>query len=402
MRVGGTQVRDVRVARVGSRPATGRGLRRLVGVGLLLVATSGVRADAQGTAVDAAVARARALVEAGNGRAGRLVLDSLVERAGVATPPLGELLYWRGLLAESSADAERDWRRLLLEVPMSPRAEDALLRLAQLEQLRGRPAGSRAYLEKLAREYPEPSSQARAHFWLAKAYFDENDRPRACGALDVVRQRVPSNAVELRAQAEDLRARCRGVTAVAPLVGGSGTTAARATEAPAPSPPPRSETRERDSLARVAGVRDSLRRDSLARVSAAREDSARAARERATREPTSPAAVAPPAVPAPAATVTGTPATGTPPSGVTAPASSAERPANARFSVQLAALNTRAQAEQFATRFRARGIEDVRVDGTAAPFRVRTGWFATRAQATTRLAEVKAKGLDGFVAELTP
>ena len=88
---------------------------------------------------------------------------------------MGELLYWRGLLAESGIDAERDWRRLLLEVPMSPRAEDALLRLAQLDLLRGHPADSRALLERMVRDYAEPSSQARAHFWLAKAWFDEND-----------------------------------------------------------------------------------------------------------------------------------------------------------------------------------------------------------------------------------
>ncbi len=80
---------------------------------------------------------------------------------------------------------------------------------------------------------------------------------------------------------------------------------------------------------------------------------------------------------------------------------SSARPANARYSVQLSALNTMRQAEQFAQRYRAQGI-DARVDGTVAPFRVRTGYFATRAQANARLAELKAKGYDGFVAELTP
>jgi cell division protein FtsN len=69
--------------------------------------------------------------------------------------------------------------------------------------------------------------------------------------------------------------------------------------------------------------------------------------------------------------------------------------------VQLSALNTMAQAEQFAQRFRTRGV-DARVDGTSAPYRVRTGYFATRAQATARLAELKRLGMDGFVAELTP
>ena len=60
-----------------------------------------------------------------------------------------------------------------------------------------------------------------------------------------------------------------------------------------------------------------------------------------------------------------------------------------------------ALAEQFVQRLRARNI-DARVDGTRAPFRVRTGYFATRAQANARLAALKQQGHDGFVAELTP
>lgn len=373
--------------------------RWVSGVGLLLGLVGGVSAlAAQGTAVDNAVGRARALVEAGNGRAGRLVLDSMVQEAGMSTPALGELLYWRGLLSESSSEAERDWRRLLLEVPMSPRAEDALLRLAQLEQLRGRPAASRALLERMARDYREPSSQARAHFWLAKAFFDENDRPRACGALDVVQRDAPESAVELRTQSNDLRTRCRGVTAIAPI-------AAPVVVAAAPSAAAMRDSVQRDSLQRdsvqrataqrEAAARDAAEREAAQRETAQREAAQREAaqreaaqreeqqREAALRDSLARVAAARPAAPPPAA------ATGT------------DRPANARYSVQLSALNTMAQAEQFVRRFRDLGI-DARVDGTSAPFRVRTGYFATRAQATARLTELKRAGHDGFVAELTP
>jgi cell division protein FtsN len=378
--------------------------RRLVCVAGAVCFLDATRLAAQAaTTVDQAVGRARALVEAGDGRAGRMVLDSLVRQAGVATPALGELLYWRGLLAESSADAERDWRRLLVEVPMSPRAEDALLRLAQLEQLRGRPAASRPYLERLARDFSEPASQARAHFWLAKAYFDENDRPRACGALDVVRQRVPSNAVELRAQAEDLRTRCRGVTATAPL---SATTAVASNDdqrAATLRDAQRRDSLVRDSTARAAqrqAEREQAEREATARAQREREERERSERERQERERTERERLereradrerttsAPPAP---------TPAQAAP---VVPPADGA-RPASARFSVQLAAVNTRADADRLVERFRGRGIE-ARVDGTGAPFRVRTGYFATRALANVRLAELKAKGLEGFIAELTP
>jgi len=347
---------------------------------------------AQGTAVDQAVGRARALVEGGNGRAGRLVLDSMVQEAGMSTPALGELLYWRGLLAESSSEAERDWRRLLLEVPMSPRAEDALLRLAQLEQLRGRPAASRTLLERLVRDYRDPSSQARAHFWLAKAWFDENDRPRACGALDVVQRDAPESAVELRTQSDDLRMRCRGVTAVAPIT--APVVVAAPSAAPGAIAAVNRDVVNRDSVQRDSVQRDSVQRDSVQRATAER---AAAQRELAARDAAAPV-VAQHAAERDSLTRVAAARTPPTPPAVTA---SPSRPATARYSVQLSALNTQAQAEQFAQRFRARGIE-ARVDGTSAPFRVRTGYFATRAQATARLAELKQQGHDGFVAELTP
>ncbi len=49
----------------------------------------------------------------------------------------------------------------------------------------------------------------------------------------------------------------------------------------------------------------------------------------------------------------------------------------------------------------ARGNQ-ARIDGTAAPFRVRIGRYETRAAATRALTEIKAKGIDGFVATVEP
>ncbi len=74
-------------------------------------------------------------------------------------------------------------------------------------------------------------------------------------------------------------------------------------------------------------------------------------------------------------------------------------PANAKFSVQLAAYDTRDEAERSAKRLESRGIE-ARVDGEVKPFRVRAGYYATRAQANAALATLKKQGLAGFVAEI--
>lgn len=291
------------------RAVGGLRARTLGLIALLLAATlawPGRALPAQDAiSLDQAIGRARALVENGDGRVGRQLLDSLVQRAASGSTELGELLYWRGLLSESGIGAERDWRQLLLEVPSSPRAEDALLRLAQLQLLRGRTAESRVFLERLVRDYADPASQARAHFWLAKGWFDDNDMPRGCGALEIARRSAPSSAVELRTQVDDMTTRCRGVTA---------------------------------------------------------------------------------------ATAT--------PVGASTPATGAV-PANARYSVQLAAYDRLDQAQAMVRRLATQNV-DARVDGTVAPFRVRTGYFRTPAEAAARLAEFKRRGQDGFVAELTP
>jgi N-acetylmuramoyl-L-alanine amidase len=67
------------------------------------------------------------------------------------------------------------------------------------------------------------------------------------------------------------------------------------------------------------------------------------------------------------------------------------------YSVQVAAYNRRAQADNLVTTLKARGYE-ARVDGDTAPFRVRIGRYATAKDAEAALKRIKAKGMTGFVA----
>jgi cell division septation protein DedD len=67
--------------------------------------------------------------------------------------------------------------------------------------------------------------------------------------------------------------------------------------------------------------------------------------------------------------------------------------------VQVAAFNTRPQANALAERLRGRGYQ-ARVDGTTAPFRVRIGRYPTRGAAAAALQEIKARGMDGFVTDV--
>ena len=70
-------------------------------------------------------------------------------------------------------------------------------------------------------------------------------------------------------------------------------------------------------------------------------------------------------------------------------------PAGARgYTVQLAAYDTRREAESMVARLTARGLE-ARITGSAAPFRVRVGRWTRRADAVAAQRDLAQKGFRG-------
>ena len=149
---------------------------------LLWTAAPTVIAQVPAKPTDPVFARAQALVSDGNGAAGRALIDSVI----AATPPMAPLypqaLFWRASLAASAADAESDYKHIVVDYPLAPQAADALLRLAQLELARGDRDGALAHLQRVPRDYPRSKSLARASYWMARVLFEKNDIPNACAA----------------------------------------------------------------------------------------------------------------------------------------------------------------------------------------------------------------------------
>jgi cell division septation protein DedD len=173
---------------------------------LLLLAALPAAARAQPPADSAVYARARQLVTDGDAAAGRAVVDSMLAAAAVGTPAYAEALYWRATLAERSSDAERDYRRLAVEYGTSPRGADALIRLAQLDLVRGQVPAARTHLERLLRDHTDPASQARGRYWLARAHLGAGNPGAACGALDAAAMTAPQGS-EVARQIAALRPR---------------------------------------------------------------------------------------------------------------------------------------------------------------------------------------------------
>ena len=295
-----------------------RATRMIVATGCAAMVWIAPMVSAQVTpAVEGTTARARAMVDGGDGAAARTLLDSLVGTVPVGTFDFAEALYWRAVLAERIGDAERDWKRLVIDVPLSPRTPDALVRLGELEMLRGHPAEARVYFTRLLRDFPSGVYREKGLLWLTRSYFEERNMAGGCGALDSLRG-VEIAEGELRLQSDELQRRCTGVMATSTPV---------ASEKPAAS-----------------------------------EKS----------------------VPSGKPAISAKPVEG-----------------SERYSVQLAAYDTRADADNAVQRLTKRDI-DARIDGEQKPFRVRVGYYATRAEAASALNRLKKLGLTGFVAERTP
>ena len=317
------------------RVLRGRMIRQTVRaacLGLLCVGVRATRAEAQlSGAVSQAVARARGLLDSGKGDSARFVLDSLVTHVEAGSEDQAESLFWRAALSENTSEAARDWKRMVIDIPSSPRVPDALLRLGELDLLRGRTTEARAYLTRILLDYANSPQRVKAMIWIARSHFDDRGTVKACEVTDALRgESVPDG--ELALQVGELQARCRTAGEGTATAGGGTATAGGGTAT---------------AGAGTAGGGTATAGGGAAGVGE-----------------------------------------GTAPTGV-------------RFSVQLAAYDTRAQASALVARLAKRGIK-ARVDGDRKPFRVRVGRFESRADAAALLARLKKQGQSGFIAELTP
>jgi cell division septation protein DedD len=271
------------------------------------------------TPTDSIYLRAQRMVSDGNAAAGRALVDSMVRAARRASPAYAEAIFWRATLASTSQQAEQDYRRLVVEYPLYARSGDVLLRLAQLELLRGNRDAAAVHLRRIQTEHPEFGNQAAASYWLSRVLFEKNDLPGGCGAIADAKRLVKPDDVELKNQIDYQDQQCAGVV-IAP----STDTATRADPVPA-----------------------------------------------------IPAASSPPAA--------------TPPEKVSSAPS-----VRGVYSVQVAAYNKKSQATALAAKLSKRGFA-ARVDGTAAPFRVRIGKYPTNAEAAAAQQRIKKSGITGIV-----
>ncbi len=344
-------------------------MRRFALPGCLLILSVAAVAHAQSSATslspnDSLFRRARRFVSEGNGTAGRALVDTLLRREQEGTTAYGNALYWRGALAETAADAERDYRRVIVEYPLSAYSDDALLAIAELEQARGDRAGALAHLQRFVKEHPVSPARGTAAFAAARLAFEQRDTRIACAMITEARASVLSTDVELRNQIDYFGARCP---------------AADVSMTPPPVTPP------------VAGAPVAPARDS-ARVVPPKTVAAVATKTPVPTKPTKPIS-AKPVVSTP--TTPARTAVDAPPA--VAPEKATKAPvARGTYTIQLAAFNTRPEAERLVRKLGASGVT-ARISGVSRPFRVRLDFYPTRQAALDEVAALKQRGIIAFV-----
>ena len=335
----------------------------LVGILIPCLATD-LLSQATARPIDPAFVRAQALVSDGNGAAGRALIDSVLAATPTNAPLYAQGLFWRATLASNAADAESDYKHIVVDYPLAPQAEDALLRLAQLELARGDRDAALSHLQRIPRDYPRSKSLARASYWTARVLFEKNDIPNACVANANALSQASADEIELRNQIQYQGQRCPSTPTTVATQPTSSDSTKPLIAAPA-KPAPATPANTASSSPSKATVDTTTYKASVS-----------------TPTPR-PAAIAKPV--------------DTPPAAPASAAASIEaKSVKSEYSVQVAAYNHKVDAEKLASGLVKRGYQ-ARVDGDIVPFRVRIGRYSSEREAEEALKKIKAKHMDGFV-----
>lgn len=262
-----------------------------------------------------------------------------------------QIIYTQAMVASDANEMRRQLQRVAVEYSSSSWADDALLRLVQLDYASSNLEGAARNLERIRLDYPGSALLPQASYWAARTYFDQKSPEMACRWIADGLGQARGN-VELENQLRYLDQRCSGFRTEVAAGAGVDSTAAPSGVSTVPSTSPN----------RVDTVKLGLP---------------------APVQPT-PSQSAPTAPPPPAAVPVPSPAD----SPAAAPA--AASPTAGRFRIQVTAVRAPVTAEALAAKLRRQGFTPVIVQDMGL-YKVRIGDYATKQQAMAALPSLKAR-----------
>ena len=144
------------------------------------------------------------------------IVNGLLALTPVSDPLYPEILYTQGAIARTTVEMQRSFQKVAVEYPTSPWADDALLRLAQLDFAARNYAGTVRGAEQLRADDPSSPLIPSASYWAARAEFELGKTAEGCAW--VTRGLASGGAdVEAKNRLEFLQGRCQtGTDTAAP------------------------------------------------------------------------------------------------------------------------------------------------------------------------------------------
>ena len=171
---------------------------------MLLVASSAAAAQ-----TDPRLKSAVQLAAEGLPDSAAAVVNGLLALTPVSDPLYPEILYTQGAIARTTVEMQRSFQKVAVEYPNSPWADDALLRLAQIDFAARNYAGTVRGAEQLRADDPSSPLIPAAAYWAARAEFEQGRTTEGCAW--VTRGIASSGAdVEAKNRLEFLQGRCQG------------------------------------------------------------------------------------------------------------------------------------------------------------------------------------------------
>lgn len=272
-----------------------------------------------------------------------------VSRLLAATPPTDtlypQILYTQAMVASTAGEMQRELQRITVEYATSDWADDALLRLVQMDYATRNFAGAARNLERLKVDFPASSLMAQAAYWAGRTYFDSNQPQLACRWLADGMAQAKTD-VELQNQLGYLYQRCD--------MGGDSTALASGS---------------RDSTRADSTRRDSTRADTASSGLAGADSGARRPSTAGSTPPSSTAGANPP---------------------VPSESGASTRSSKTVYRVQIAAIASRKAADAAARKARPLGLTVITLRQNGL-YKVRVGEYSTREAAQTAASSLKAK-----------
>jgi SPOR domain len=177
----------------------------------------------------------------GQSDSARIKVQRLLATTSPADSLYPQIVYTQAMVASDAAEMRRQLQRVAVEYSSSSWADDALLRLVQLDYASGNLEGAARNLERIRQDYPGSTLLSQTSYWAARTYFDQKKPDLACRWIAEGMSGARGN-IELQNQLGYLNQRCSQFAvdtsrAVASVPADTATTITLVPETPTPPPP---------------------------------------------------------------------------------------------------------------------------------------------------------------------